>query len=92
MLHTEQMTTEQDKSIQNQESLAVNVVAIENAIPELPASPKKIFQDMKGITCVIVSSQQYEPLTAALEKACLSEAATKLKHHFQGTHTLYTWI
>ena len=34
-----------------------------------------------------------EPLTAALEKVCLNDAATKLlKHHFQGTHTLYTWI
>ena len=60
MLHTEQMTTEQDKSIQNQESLAINAVAIENIIPELPVSPKNILQDMKGIACVIVSSPQYE--------------------------------
>ena len=42
------MTPEQDKSIQNQESLAVNAVAIENIIPELPVSPKKILEDMKG--------------------------------------------
>ena len=35
-----------------------------------------------------------EPLIAALEKVCLSEAATKLKHHFQGTrvHCIYMYI
>ena len=36
-----------------------------------------------------------EPLTAALEKVRLSEAATKLKHHFQGIyiiHYVYMYI